>query len=218
MQDVGCQPCCSSSSTTYTPVPHRSSLCRHSVPSFGRRSVLTASRAPVGQRRPLSVSVQSAAQPDAQQKYRNNFKPKYNKYRTRADIERDLVREWKETTGRDGVEEPLTPATALAYVPTWLKYNVVPELLRYAVWVVWVRVQAVLQVWRKMLVLRGAKLDVWLAQQGAQRSGRATAAAAVTVPRCRVLQRWHGKVPLLEDFKFRFRLYMGQETIGLSTA
>ena len=57
--------------------------------------------------------------------------------RSRTDIERAYIRQWKRTTARDGDVKPQTVLTTLGFIPIWLKYNAVPNIVRYVWFIVW---------------------------------------------------------------------------------
>lgn len=143
-------------------------------------------------------------------KFVNNYKPAYNKYRSRTEIERDIIKEWKETTGSDGNEVPNTVRSVLAYGASWLKYNIVPEVVRYLWWLVWVRIVALGMQLRRKAVMQGAALDVWLAASG-------PAKRRIAAQRARALQRWHFKAGIL-DLGYRMALFKGQVPAGGSAA
>ncbi len=57
--------------------------------------------------------------------------------RTRDEIDRNYWMKWMRISGRDGTVPPTTALTTVRWLPSWLKYCVVPEFLRYLFWGVW---------------------------------------------------------------------------------
>ena len=78
--------------------------------------------------------------------------------RSRFDIEQDYLRQWKETTARDGYEQPLTFLSFLWFVPVFVKFYVIPGPLRYLWWLVWVRIQAAQHALHKRVILQGEEV------------------------------------------------------------
>ena len=54
------------------------------------------------------------------------------------------------------MQRRMTPFSVLAYVPLWVKYNAVPDFVRFLLWLVWVRVRAVYHYVHKGGVVFGA--------------------------------------------------------------
>lgn len=138
------------------------------------------------------------------------IKPYYNKFRSRADIERSYLRQWQEVTAR-GAEgsRRMTVFSALAYLPQWAKYTLVPDFVRFLWWLVWVRICAVAHFFHRRAVKQGAKLDAFL--EG-RRSGRKTFSRAM------VLRRFHHRVGLWENARYRWRLMQGGAAEGGANA
>ena len=75
--------------------------------------------------------------------------------RSRNDIQQSYIREWQKTTARDGNIKPQTVLSTLWFVPIWLKYNAVPDILRYAWYIVWVQIVAAYRRYHAWAVLQG---------------------------------------------------------------
>lgn len=131
------------------------------------------------------------------------IKPAYNKYRSRYDIDQDYIKQWKEITARDSIPKKVTPLSFLWFVPIFVKYHMVPGVLRYAWWLVWSAILAARYQARKHLVLQGAKLDVQL-----MKSGKSNERPSFS--RSFVLRRLHGHVSLLDNIKYRVDLLQGR--------
>lgn len=76
--------------------------------------------------------------------------------RSRTDIELAYIRQWKRTTARDGQVKPQTLWSTLWFLPVWLKYQVVPEIMRYAWFIVWSALRRVYFRFHTWAVLQGA--------------------------------------------------------------
>ncbi len=75
--------------------------------------------------------------------------------RSRNDIQQSYIREWQKTTARDGNIKPQTILSTLWFVPIWLKYHAVPDILRYAWYMVWVKIVAAYRRYHTWAVLQG---------------------------------------------------------------
>ncbi|CAK0735923.1 hypothetical protein CVIRNUC_000662 [Coccomyxa viridis] len=129
------------------------------------------------------------------------MKPAYNKYRSRNDIQQSYIREWQKTTARDGNIQPQTILSTLWFVPMWMKYNAVPDILRYAWYMVWLQLKAAYHKYHAWAVLQGAKLDLYLAQQGN--------APLETFSRYVVMRRYHHNISMRQNLMYRWRLWKG---------
>ena len=156
--------------------------------------------------------------------------------RTRQQIERDTLRDWKRITvlTHEVGNRPMTAATLLAFLPPWFKYYVVPAPLRFVWYFVWLALQRVVHRARRAMVLQG----VWRGERGrgggggARPSlrhrpaghhplsprpgakldaGLARRADGTLGPAMRVvaLQRLHGKVSLWANLAYRWALLRG---------
>ena len=76
--------------------------------------------------------------------------------RSRSDIEKAYIQQWKQTTARDGKIQPQTVWSILWFVPIWIKYHVVPDIVRYAWFIVWSAARAVYMKQHRWAVLQGA--------------------------------------------------------------
>ena len=76
-------------------------------------------------------------------------------HRSRNDIQQSYIREWQKTTARDGTIQPQTVLSTMWYVPIWLKYHAVPDILRYAWYSVWVYIVAAYRRYHAWAVLQG---------------------------------------------------------------
>lgn len=82
----------------------------------------------------------------------------YMACRDDAGLARHDYREWQELSA-DGVEiPPPTLFTKLIYPLQFVKYNFVPEILRYVWYHVWIRLVAAYGPYHKKLVLEGLSL------------------------------------------------------------
>lgn len=77
--------------------------------------------------------------------------------RSRNDIQQSYIREWQKTTARDGNIQPQTILSTLWFVPMWMKYNAVPDILRYAWYMVWLQLKAAYHKYHAWAVLQGAR-------------------------------------------------------------
>ena len=77
--------------------------------------------------------------------------------RSRNDIQQSYIREWQKTTARDGNIQPQTILSTLWFVPMWMKYNAVPDILRYAWYMVWLQLKAAYHKYHSWAVLQGAR-------------------------------------------------------------
>jgi hypothetical protein len=115
---------------------------------------------------------------------------------------------------RSAVENARPSAAAMAaYWVAWAWNVATPEPVRYA----WVRVWRVVgpKVWaaRVALLAAGARFDAWcVARGGGGGGGRGPAAAGVDI--AHALRRWHGKVGVLEDVRYRWGLLKGRRQGG----
>ncbi|BDA40521.1 hypothetical protein COCOBI_01-1740 [Coccomyxa sp. Obi] len=134
--------------------------------------------------------------------FRNDVKPAYNKYRSRSDVEKDYIRQWKETTARDGSIKPRTFWSTIIFVPMWFKYEAIPEIVRYAWYIVWSALKVVHYKYHKWAVLQGAKLDLALARKGN--------VPMQTFSRCLAMRRFHNKVGIRDNVRMRLGLLKGQ--------
>ena len=75
--------------------------------------------------------------------------------RSRNDIQQSYIREWQKTTARDGNIKPQTVLSTLWFVPIWLKHQAVPDILRYAWYIVWVKIVAAYRRYHAWAVLQG---------------------------------------------------------------
>jgi hypothetical protein len=75
--------------------------------------------------------------------------------RSRSDIEKSYIQQWKQTTARDGKIQPQTVWSTLWFVPIWVKYHVVPDIVRYAWFIVWTAMRAVYMKQHRWAVLQG---------------------------------------------------------------
>jgi hypothetical protein len=126
--------------------------------------------------------------------------PAYNKYRSRQDIERAYHRDWERTTllaeGERG--RAMTALSFLAFLPAWAKFYALPGPVRFAAWLLGQRLAAAAAALRRRAVIAGARLDAAL--------GRGRGAP----PRALLMWRLHGRVPPLENLRFRWALLRGQ--------
>ncbi|KAK9916215.1 hypothetical protein WJX75_000147 [Coccomyxa subellipsoidea] len=122
---------------------------------------------------------------------------------SRSDVEKDYIKQWKITTARDGSIKPPTFWSTLFFVPLWIKYEALPEIVRYAWYVVWSALKALHYKYHKWAVLQGAKLDLALARRGN--------VPMHTFSRSLVLQRFHNKVGFRETLSMRYGLLKGQQ-------
>ena len=76
--------------------------------------------------------------------------------RSRSDIEKSYIKQWKQTTARDGKIKPQTVWSTLWFVPIWVKYHVVPDIVRYAWYIVWSAMRALYMKHHRWAVLQGA--------------------------------------------------------------
>lgn len=76
--------------------------------------------------------------------------------RSRNDIQQSYIREWQKTTARDGNIKPQTILSTLWFVPIWLKYHAVPDILRYAWYMVWLRIVATYKRYHTWAIVQGA--------------------------------------------------------------
>ena len=76
--------------------------------------------------------------------------------RSRNDIQQSYIREWQKTTARDGNINPQTILSTLWFVPIWLKYHAVPDILRYAWYMVWLRIVATYKRYHTWAIVQGA--------------------------------------------------------------
>ena len=76
-------------------------------------------------------------------------------HRSRSDVEKDYIRQWKETTARDGSIAPRTFWSTVIFVPMWIKYEAIPEIVRYAWYIVWSALKIVHNKYHKWAVLQG---------------------------------------------------------------
>ncbi len=83
--------------------------------------------------------------------------------------QQSYVREWQKTTARDGTIKPQTILSTLWFVPIWLKYHAVPDILRYAWFIVWVQIVAAYRKYHTWAVLQGAPVNHTLAPAEAER-------------------------------------------------
>ncbi len=70
-------------------------------------------------------------------------------------MEKDYIKQWKITTARDGSIKPRTFWSTIFFVPLWFKYEVVPEIVRYAWFIVWSAAKALHYKYHKWAVLQG---------------------------------------------------------------
>ena len=77
--------------------------------------------------------------------------------RSRNDIQQSYIREWQKTTARDGNIKPQTILSTLWYVPMWMKYHAVPDILRYAWYIVWLQIKAAYNKYHAWAVLQGKR-------------------------------------------------------------
>lgn len=134
---------------------------------------------------------------------RENIKPAYNKYRTRADIEASYLRQWKEVTARgDGGQRRMTMLSVASWWPLFFKYHVVPSFMRFFWWVlVWAPLMAVHHQIHRFTVKLGARLDAALARRS--NGGRQTFSLAM------VLRRYHHTISPVASAVHRWRLLKG---------
>ncbi len=64
----------------------------------------------------------------------------------------------------------MTVASALAFVPLWAKYTLVPDFARFLWWLVWVRVRAAAHFFHRRAVMQGAPLSAADTLPGAPKS------------------------------------------------
>eukprot|EP00891_Asterochloris_glomerata_P003987 jgi/Astpho2/3987/Aster-x0612 len=115
---------------------------------------------------------------------------------TRDEIDRNYWMKWMRISGRDGTVPPTTALTTARWLPSWLKYCVVPEFLRYLFWGVWRPLMTTALVVHRRNVLAGMKLDAWLAKKGGAGSeGSASKAAA--------MRRWHRNMSFRDSLVYR---------------
>lgn len=121
----------------------------------------------------------------------------YKKYMSRQDLEVAYFKEWEETTvlAEQEGRRKMTLLTMLAFLPTFIKFYVVPGPIRYVWWLIWSVVREAGYQLRKKAVIAGAKLDVATMQRrGITPSGYELRATA--------LRRLHGKEGLLGPVLF----------------
>jgi hypothetical protein len=135
----------------------------------------------------------------------NNPGPAYNKYRSRRDIERDYYKDWERTTliAEEELNRPMTPLTFMSFLPTWFRFYGLPGPVRFLCYVIWKRIALVTHLVHKKLTLLGAKLDAALLQR--QHGGE-----AILPPRSLILQRYHRRIPVQENIRYRLALLKKQ--------
>ncbi|KAK9823979.1 hypothetical protein WJX72_006749 [[Myrmecia] bisecta] len=128
------------------------------------------------------------------------FKPAYNKYRSRSDLEADYVKEWRDIANLGDTSRPLTAWSVLWFVPVWINYTLLPEVVRFLGFSVKAALLALWYQAHKRMVLQGAKLDCWLAGLRGQQHG---------FSREMVMRRFHYHVGPLESWRYRIQLARG---------
>ncbi|GMH42067.1 hypothetical protein BSKO_09986 [Bryopsis sp. KO-2023] len=128
--------------------------------------------------------------------------PPYNKYRSRADIQQTYINEWLHTTATDDIvaEERRTFASTLMFIPSCLKFYVVPLLFRYIWYVIWTALRnRYLYPFQKKFVRWDCQLDAYLAKIG--NKGK-----EVGFSRAMALARFHFKIGVIGDLRYRVAL------------
>ncbi|KAK9847427.1 hypothetical protein WJX84_010437 [Apatococcus fuscideae] len=130
------------------------------------------------------------------------YKPAYNKYRTRQKIDEDVIKEWKYVTGSTSPRVPLRPWTLALSMAGIIKFYLVPEQLRFIIHIAWAFLQHLGSRANKQLVLQGVKLDAKLAEIGSGGTSKAFSKAMA-------LRRWHGKISPWANLSYRLSLWRG---------
>eukprot|EP00803_Ostreobium_quekettii_P002853 evm.model.scf_168.4 EVM.evm.TU.scf_168.4 scf_168:25366-26185(-) len=130
--------------------------------------------------------------------------PAYCKYRTRQANQAALLKEWRILQG--GQRHTMTAWTAIAFVPVWLKFYMVPLPIKYVTYLVWWSLRTHLlypaqKAWARVDV----KMDAFLARVGSK-SAHSTFSLGMA------LARLHGHVNPWQDLCYRFRLLRTGDT------
>lgn len=100
----------------------------------------------------------------------------------------------------------MTVLTALAFVPGWMKYFLVPLPIKYLIHLVWLSLRRrLLYPTQKKWVKVEAKIDAYCSRVGARRKGRELSGRD-SYSFGMVWARFHGRVSPWQDIRYRLRL------------
>lgn len=130
--------------------------------------------------------------------------PAYARYRSREGNQAAAVKEW-EMMHRQR-DSDMNVVTALAFLPGWMKYYLVPLPIKYVIFLAWLSLRRrLLYPLQKKWVKIDAKIDAYCARVGARRVGR-----EINGQECfsmgMLWARFHGRVSPLRDIQYRWRL------------
>lgn len=124
------------------------------------------------------------------------IRPAYNKYKTKGELAASDLRRWLDSSA-EGVDLPdPTPLSLFLFALGFIKFEVVPEIVRYGWWLVWTPLCEFYYPYHKKLILQGCKLDIYLQQ-------RAYPQRKVHIDRKAVLKRFHWHAYPWYTFKYR---------------
>mmetsp|Transcript_4928 Transcript_4928/g.14195 ORF Transcript_4928/g.14195 Transcript_4928/m.14195 type:complete len:334 (+) Transcript_4928:326-1327(+) len=133
------------------------------------------------------------------------YKPRYNKYRTVEDKARNRLNKWEMifARGRWGSGKRPTTAYILSYIPLKIWWHVFDSRVRFLCWHLTKPFRRFRQKWHRGAVMWGARFDSLLARIGKGEPEH-------TFSRSMVLKRYHRDVPLWRSVLFRIKLLLGK--------